>query len=270
MAGAAGRLRGDADRERAGGNLADDVRVGRDDRLGSDPRARVEHGTEPDLRAILEHDRREAVLEPLEDRVPDVVRDDQRAHRQEDLAADQHRPADVHERLVPDEREIADRERRPRVAVTAAADPNGAAAPDPRAEVGATAAQLEVGAELGELADRDDLLAHDGRARAEPDAVLEDDTWRHDEGSLAEIDAVSDLRSRPTERRRPSRRQAARGTRRDRATRETPDRPRRRSRRDRTSPAARRRWSTLPQARGRPQARLRPSARRSAPRRPSP
>ena len=128
------------------------------------------------------------------------MRDDQRAHRQEDLAADEHRPADVHEGLVPDECEIADRERRPRVAVTAAADPNRAAAPDPRAEVGAAAAQLEIGAELRELADRDDLLAHDSRARAEPDAVFDDDAWRHDEGSLAEVDAVSDPRSRPTER----------------------------------------------------------------------
>ena len=200
MARAAGRLRGDADRERAGGDLADDVRVGRDDRLGADPRARVEHRSEPDLCAILEHDRREAVLEPFEDGVPDVVRDDQRAHRQEDLTADQHGPADVDERLVADEREVADREGRPRVAVTAAAEPNGASAPDPRAEVGASAAQLEIGAELRELADRDDLLAHDGRARAEPNAVLDDDTWRHDERSLAEIDAVSDLRSRPTER----------------------------------------------------------------------
>ena len=205
VARAAGRLRGHADRERSGGNLADDVRVRRDDRLRADPAARVEHRAEPDLRAILEHDRREAVLEPLEDRVADVVRDDQRAHRQEDLAADEHRPADVDEGLVADEREVADRERRPRVAVAAAADPDRAAAPDPRAEERAAAAQLEVGAELRELSDRDDLLADDRRARAEPDAVLDDDPRRDDERSLAEIDAVADLRLPPRGAPRPSR-----------------------------------------------------------------
>ena len=126
----------------------------------------------------------------------DVVRDDQRAHGQEDLAADEHRTADVHERLVADEREVTDRERRPRVAVAAPADAYGPAAPDPRAEEGASAAQLEVGAELGELADRDDLLAEDGRSWAESDAVLDDDARCDDEGTLAEIDTVSDLRAR--------------------------------------------------------------------------
>ena len=124
------------------------------------------------------------------------MRDDQRAHRQEDLAADEHRPADVHERLVADEREVADRERGPRVAMAAAADANEPSAPDPGAEEGATAAQLEIGAELRELADRDDLLAHDGRTRPESNAVLDDDARRDDEGSLAELDAVPDLRSR--------------------------------------------------------------------------
>ena len=43
----------------------------------------------------------------------------------------------------------------------------------PGAEVRAAAAELEVRAERGELADRDDLLADDGRAGPEPHAVLE-------------------------------------------------------------------------------------------------
>ena len=64
--------------------------------------------------------------------------------------------------------------------MAAAADPHGAPAPDPRAEERA-AAQLEIGAELRELADRDDLLADDRRAWAESDAVLDDDARSDDE-----------------------------------------------------------------------------------------
>ncbi len=114
-------------------------------------------------------------------------------------------PADVHERLVADEREIADGERRPRVAMAAAAEPHRAPAPDPRAEERAPAAKLEIGAELRELADRDDLLAEHGRTRAEPHAVLDHDPRRDDERAVAEVDAVADRGRRPRGARRPSR-----------------------------------------------------------------
>ncbi len=181
MARASRDLRGDADGERAGGNVADDVRARRDDRFRPDPRARVEHRTEPDLRPILEHDRREAVLEALEHGVADVVRDDQRPHREEDLAADQDRPADVDERLVSDEREVADDERRPRIAVPTPAEADRAPRPDARTEEGAPAAKLEIRAELRQLADRDDLLAHDRCARPDSDAVLDHDARRDHE-----------------------------------------------------------------------------------------
>ena len=124
-----------------GRDVARDVRVRRDDRLGADAAAGVDHRTETDLRTILQHDRGEAVLEALEQGMADVVRDDQRAHRQEHLAADQHRPADVDERLVPDEGEIADREHRPRVAMTAASEPDRPARPDSRTEERAPAEQ---------------------------------------------------------------------------------------------------------------------------------
>ena len=192
MARAARRLRGNADREGSCRNVADDVRVRRDDRLSPDARAGVEHRPETDLRAILEHNRCEAILEALEHGVPDVVRDDDRAHRQEHLAADEHRPADVDERLVADERQIADRERRPRVAVAASAKSNRTAAPDACAQERAPAAELQIGTELRELADRDDLLADDRRPWPEPNTVLDDDSWRDDERPLAEVDTVAD------------------------------------------------------------------------------
>ncbi len=109
-------LRGHADRQLTCRDVGDDVRVRRDDRLAAEPAAGVDDGAEPDLRAILEHDRREAVLEALEHRVPDVVRDEHRPHGHEHLAADDDRPARVDERLVADEGEVADDERRPWVA----------------------------------------------------------------------------------------------------------------------------------------------------------
>jgi hypothetical protein len=101
------------------------------------------------------------------------VSHDQGAHREEDFAPDEHRPADVDEGLVADERQVADRECRPRVAVTAAAEPDRAAAPDPGAEVRPSCEQLEVRPELREPADRGDLVTVDRRSRPEPDAVLE-------------------------------------------------------------------------------------------------
>ena len=193
MARAPGDLGGDTDRERARRDVPRDVRVRGDDRLGADAAAGVDHRAETDLRTILQHDRGEAVLEALEQGVAHVVRDDQRAHRQEDLPADEHRPAHVDERLVPDEGEIADREHRPRVAMTAASEPDRPARPDSRAEERAPAENLQIRAELARFSDCDDLLAPDRRPRADLDTVLDDDLRRRYQRALAEDDARADL-----------------------------------------------------------------------------
>src|SRR5207344_2079150 len=114
-----------------------------------------------------------------------------RPHREEHLAADEHRPADVDERLVAHEGEVADAQRGPGITVPAAAEADRAPRPDARAEERTSAAQLEVGTELRELADRDDLFAEDRASRSDPHAVLEDDPRRGDERALAELDAVA-------------------------------------------------------------------------------
>ena len=91
--------------------------------------------TEMYLRTILEHDRREPVLEAFEHRVPDVVRDEHRPHGHEHLAAHDHRPAGVDEGLVADEREIADGERCPGIAPAALAhSPRAVRVPAPSAD----------------------------------------------------------------------------------------------------------------------------------------
>ena len=266
-----GDLGGHADRERAGRDVARDVRVRGDDRLGADAAAGVDHRTETDLRTILQHDRREAVLEALEQRMADVVRDDQRAHRQEDLPADEHRPADVDERLVPDEGEIADREHRPRVAMTASSEPDRPAGPDARAEERAPAEELEICAELARLSDCDDLLAADRRPRADLDAVLDDDLRRRDQRALAEDDALADLGAvLPQDRDLLVGRQEAERIRvRAKTLEEAWGRVRPCSRRDRTRRAGSRSRSRDRRARTRLLARQSPSGARSAPRRPS-
>src|SRR5437867_4120359 len=74
-------LGGNADGEHPGRNVRDDVRVRCDDRLASDPAARVDDGAEADLPPVLDDDPRKAVLEAFEDGVADVVGHEHRAHR---------------------------------------------------------------------------------------------------------------------------------------------------------------------------------------------
>ena len=79
------------------------------------------------------------------------------------------------------------RDRRPRASPTdpdgPAAEPHRASSPDAGAEEGTPAAQLEVCTELRELANRKHVLADDGGAWAEPDAVLDHDARRDNERS---------------------------------------------------------------------------------------
>ena len=110
---------------------------------------------------------------------------------------DQHGAADVDERLVADEGEIPDREHRPRVPVPAPAEPDRPPRPDAGTEERTAAGELEVCAELARGADGDDLLAAHCRARADLDAVLEDDLRRDDERAFAENDVFADLSSVP-------------------------------------------------------------------------
>ena len=139
-----GGARGNADRQGARADVGDDVRVRRDDRLAPDPAARVDDRSEADLGPVLDDDPGEPVLEALEQRVSDVVGHDHRAHGHERLRPDQHRTADVDERLVTDERVVAERERRPGVAPAAAADDDPCAGPGPLADIGAPATELRI------------------------------------------------------------------------------------------------------------------------------
>ena len=120
--GHADRLCGNPDREPPGGDVGDDVRFDADDRLPAHPAAGVDDRAEADLRAILEHDRREAVLEPLQDRVPMlcvtiIARIVTNTSRPITTG-----PAHVDECLLAEEREVPDDERRPGVPAAAAAD----------------------------------------------------------------------------------------------------------------------------------------------------
>ena len=62
----------------------------------------------------------------------------------------------------------------------------------PAPEERAPAAELQIGTELRELADRNDLLADDRRPWPEPNTVLDDDSRRDDQRALAEVDTVAD------------------------------------------------------------------------------
>ena len=159
-----------------------------------DPAARVDDRADADLRPVLDHDRREAVLVALEHRVADVVGDDRRALGQEHLAADQHRPARVHEDLVADERQISDRERRPGVTMAAAADSDAASGMHVRADERPAAADLEPGPDVGQLTDGEDLGALDGRPGSEPRSPLDQEPGSDQERPLLEDGVVRDER----------------------------------------------------------------------------
>jgi hypothetical protein len=95
-------------------------------------------------------------------------------------------------RTVPEKRAVPDRQRRPRIAVTAPADGDRAARVNTRADERPPTAKVETGPEVRHGADRGDLVALDRPSRPDPHPVAEDDAWRHDQRSRIENDALAD------------------------------------------------------------------------------
>ena len=122
----------------------------------------------------------------------DVVRDEDRPHGHEHLAADHHRPARVDERLVADEDEVADGERRPGIAPAAAAHAHVAPEVAVGADERAAALHVEPRAEARQRADGEHLVALDDAVVPDLDAVLEHDPRRDDDRALAEPHAFAD------------------------------------------------------------------------------
>ena len=147
----------------------------------------------------------------------DVVRDQHRAHRDENLAADHDRAAGVDERLVADVRRGRRHEVRLRVVGAASADVRRRRRKCPRPDERAPASEPKPVGELRQRADAERLLAHDRavvarsrrrrRARSAP---------RDDHRPLAERDVLADRGAVPAVETRAALRTGGRGTRPDR------------------------------------------------------
>ena len=123
------------------------------------------------------------------------MRDEHRTHGHEHLATHDHGPAGVDERLVADEGEIADCERRPRIAPAASAHAHVAPEVPVDADERPAALHVEPWAEARQRPDCEHLVALDVAVVTDLDAVLEHDSRGDDDRALAEPHAVPDRRA---------------------------------------------------------------------------